>query len=89
MVQATGLLFLKELSMFLSFNVPNIETVFIKTSGKGLFRIAVIIFRAGFFSNLISAYQDFFNFSQLFLRKVQVPERFHIIVDLLNRAGTN
>jgi len=51
MAQATGLLFLKELSMFLSFIVPNIETVFIKTSGKGLFRMAVIIFRCGYFLN--------------------------------------
>jgi hypothetical protein len=36
------LLFAKELSMFLSLFASNIETVFIKASGKGLFRIAVM-----------------------------------------------
>ena len=44
MVHVIGLLFLKELSMFLSLFAPNIKTVFIKSSWQRLFRMSGVNF---------------------------------------------
>lgn len=43
-VHVAGILFLKELSMFLSFISPNIETVFKTASFECLFRMAALLF---------------------------------------------